>query len=102
MIPLTDDSPLVIFEECGVDYDGPNPDVMSNNNVVVPNSSAKITDEQFAYLCNHVQPLRDDGNYGVNHYSQALDIVNHFNIQESTIQLENVQIVCVKNTSTKL
>lgn len=43
MIPLTDDSLLVNVEEYGVDYDEPILDVILNNNIVVPNSSVKLT-----------------------------------------------------------
>ena len=82
MIPLTDESPLVNFDEYGVDYGGPTPDVDTNNNVVVPNSSVEITGEQLTYLSDHVDPLNDDGNYGINNYLSALDIMNEFQNQD--------------------
>jgi hypothetical protein len=82
MIPLTDESPLVSFDEYGVDYGGPTPDVDTNNNVVVPNSSVEITGEQLTYLSDHVDPLNDDGNHGINNYLSALDIMNEFQNQD--------------------
>ena len=82
MIPLTDESPLVSFDEYRVDYGGPTPDVDTNNNVVVPNSSVEITGEQLTYLSDHVDPLNDDGNHGINNYLSALDIMNEFQNQD--------------------
>ena len=35
---ISEESPLVNFDEYGVDYDGPVPDIVTNNNVLVPNS----------------------------------------------------------------
>ncbi len=76
MIPLRDESPL------GVDYGGPIPDVVTNNNVVVANSSVEITDEQLTYLSDCVDPLNDDRNHGINNYLlSALDVVNEFHNQ---------------------
>ena len=76
MVPLTDESPLLNFNEYGVDYEGPIPDVVSNNNVIVPNSLVEITDEQLTNLCDRVGPLNDDGNHGIDNYLNALDIVS--------------------------
>lgn len=82
MTPLTDESPLVNFNEYGVDYGGPVSDVVSNNNVIVPNSLVEITDEQLTYLCDRVDSLNDDGSHGIDNYLSALDIVNELHYHE--------------------
>jgi hypothetical protein len=75
MIHLPDDSPLVNFDDYGIDNNGPIPEVVSDNNVIVPNSTVEITEEQLQYLCSNVNPLGDDGNHGINNFLNALDIV---------------------------
>ena len=81
MINISEESPLVNFDEYGVDYDGPVPDIVTNNNVLVPNSEIELTDEQLFYLESTVNPLDDDGNYGIDHFLRVLDIINGFIIQ---------------------
>ena len=76
MINIADDSPLVNFEEYGVDSAAP--DVVTGNNVIVPNSSVELTDEQLHYLSGNVNPVTDDGNNGINHFLTVLDIVHNF------------------------
>lgn len=38
MVLIADGLPLDNFEECGIDYDGPLPTTVTDNNVVVPTS----------------------------------------------------------------
>lgn len=83
VIPLTNDSPLVNFNEYGIDYGGPVPDVVTNNNVVVPNSSVELTEDQYMYLSSRVDPISDDGNHGINNYLYALEIVKGFHDYEA-------------------
>ena len=78
MISVMDDSPLVDFEECGVDYEGPTPEIITDNNVVVPDTLVMFSEEQ-QQLSNIISPLTDDGNYGINHYLEILDIIKDFN-----------------------
>ena len=78
IIRTADDSPLVNFQDYGIDYDGPVPDVVTNNNVIVPNSTVELTEEQLHYLSSNVNPVSDDGNHGINNFLNALDIVTSF------------------------
>lgn len=81
MICTPDDSPLVNFEDYGIDNDGPVPEVISDNNVIVPNSTVELTEEQLHYLSSNVDPVSDDGNHGINNFLNALDIVTSFDQQ---------------------
>ena len=78
MINIPDDSPLVNFDEYGIDYTGPVPAVVTDNNVAVPNSDVELTEEQLQHLESHVDPLADDGNHGIDLFLRALDIVDSF------------------------
>lgn len=82
MITASDESPLVNIDAYGIDYDGPVPDVNTDNNVVVPNSEVELSDEQFQYLKNHIDPLADDGDNGIEHFLRAVSIVDNFVNQE--------------------
>ena len=81
IIRTPDDSPLVNFEDYGIDNDGPVSDVVSDNNVIVPSSSVELTEEQLNYLSGNVDPLGDDGNHGINNFLNALDIITRFDQQ---------------------
>ena len=78
MINIAEDSPLVNFEEYGVGFDSTAPDVVTGNNVIVPNSSVELTEEQLHYLSGNVNPVTNDGNNGINHFLTVLDIVHNF------------------------
>ena len=75
------ESSTVNFEEYGLDSNGPVLDVDTDNYVVVPESILQLTEEQMELLCSEVNPFSDDGNYGINHFIQTLDIVNTFYVQ---------------------
>ena len=81
IIRTPDDSPLVNFEDYGIDNDGPVSDVVSDNNVIVPTSTVDLTEEQLNYLSGNVDPLGDDGNHGINNFLNALDIITRFDQQ---------------------
>ena len=78
MVTMSDESPLVNVESYGIDYEGPAPEVATENNVIVPNCEAELNEEQFQFLENEVQPLADDRNNGVEHFLKAVDIVENF------------------------
>lgn len=62
------------LESYGVDYDGEVPDVETDNNVVVPEGTIVISDEQWAQIQNAVpDPLANDSNYGINFYCRVLE-----------------------------
>ena len=78
MLSIVDDSPLLNFDEYGVDYEGPTPDVDTNSNVVVPGMSVLLTQQQQQQLSSTIDPLADDGNYGIKNYLEVLEIVKGF------------------------
>jgi hypothetical protein len=45
MLSIVDDSPLLNFDEYGVDYEGPTPEVITDNNVVVPDTLVMLPEE---------------------------------------------------------
>lgn len=59
----------------GIDEEGPPPEINSDNNIVVPESSIVLSDEQFRYLNQSVHPLHEDSNEGITAYMQAIDIL---------------------------
>ena len=58
----------------GVEYNGEVPDVETENNVVVPECTIVMSDEQWSIINRVIpDPLVDDGNYGINLYSRVLE-----------------------------
>ena len=78
MITMSDESPLVNVESYGIDYEGPAPEVVTENNIIVPNCEVELNEKQFQFLENEVQPLADDENNGVEHFLKAVDILKNF------------------------
>ena len=76
MIDTTDS--LLNFEEYGVDNEGPTPQVRSDNEVVIPDTLINLSEEQEQLLSNSINPLGNDGNYGINHYLEAVEILTNF------------------------
>ena len=68
------------------DYSTSASQIETSNNIVVPNSDVALNDEQTSYLQQMVNPLQDDGNNGIQHYLNAVDIVGGF-IDEETIDM---------------
>ena len=62
----------------GIDFGGPFPEIITDNNVVVPASDIELTEDQFHFLQQNVDPLQEDGSNGVDHYLKALDILDQF------------------------
>ena len=58
----------------GVEYNGEVPDVETENNVVVPECTIVMSDEQWSIINRVIpDPLVDDGNYGINLYCRVLE-----------------------------
>ena len=66
------------MEEYGIDEDGPLPEFQTSNNVAVPRSTVELTDEDQALLRLIIDPLAEDGNHGINLFSQAVQLLVHF------------------------
>ena len=58
----------------GIDEDGPVPEQQQNYQVVVPQYSVNITDEQLHHIRREIQAVRD--NNGITQYITALNIVS--------------------------
>ena len=69
---------LMSMKPHGIDFCGPFPEIITDNNVVVPISDTEHTQDQIHYLQQNVDPLQEDGSNGVDHYMKALDILEHF------------------------
>ena len=61
----------------GIDWDGPTPDIETQNNVVVPEVEIDLTNDQIVYLKEHFDPLRDDDNCGINIFCDVMTYIQH-------------------------
>ena len=53
--------------------------IQTDNDVIVPETDIVMTPDQYHHLEQSVNPLEEDGNHGINHYLNALDILRGFN-----------------------
>lgn len=72
------DSETGNFNEYGIDDNGPTPPVQTNNHVVVPRSLVELSDDEEAFLHSHIEPLFDDGDYGISLYRRTVNLVAEF------------------------
>lgn len=68
----------VDFSEYGIDDNGPTPDVQTNNNVIVPRSLVSLSPIELDFLHDRIDPLVEDGNYGIHSYKETVNIIQHF------------------------
>lgn len=59
----------------GVDDEGPLPELQTNNNVEVPSCLFQLAEEQSLALSNHVNPLDDDDNHGIEHFRSVVRFI---------------------------
>lgn len=81
LLATPEESIVTNWQTYGIDYDGPNTDIETNNNVVVPESHIQLTDYQLQELHSKVDPLSDDGNNGINHFLNTITIIEGFTEQ---------------------
>ena len=62
----------------GVDYGGPLPEMITTNNVIVPELDLHLSEEQHLFIQQRVSPLEDDGNSGINHFLEVVGIISGF------------------------
>ncbi|XP_028404454.1 uncharacterized protein LOC114527067 [Dendronephthya gigantea] len=86
MITVPDDSTVINWESYGIDYSTSGQAIQTNNNIVIPNSDIELTEAQLHYLQQTVNPSQDDGNNGIGHFLNTVDIVGDF-ISEETIDI---------------
>lgn len=53
--------------------------IQTDNDVIVPESDIVMTPDQCHHLEQSINPQEEDGNHGINHYLNALDILRGFN-----------------------
>ena len=70
------DAQQVDFNEYGVGDDGPTPDVQTNN-VIVPRSLISLSPNELNFLHDRIDPLVEDGNYGIHLYEETVNIIQH-------------------------
>ena len=59
-----------------IDDDGPLPDIQTNNDVQVPEVQLGLTEEDLLQLQAEIDPLADDGCYGVNVFVSTVESLN--------------------------
>ena len=78
MIRTPDDSTVINWDTYGIDYESSAHPIETNNNIVVPNSGIELNEEELNYLKQMVDPIQNDGNNGIEHYLNTVDIVSSF------------------------
>ena len=64
------------MDHYGVDFDAPLPELEDGNIVHIPELRAEISEDRLIALQNaNIDPLRDDGNSGIDVYEQVLNII---------------------------
>ena len=81
-----DDSAVVKWESCGIDYNISAQPIQTNNNIVILNSDIKLSEAQLHYLQQMVNPFQDDGNNGIEHFLKTVEIVGDF-MSEETVDI---------------
>ncbi len=71
------------WDRYGIDDFGPDPRLQTNNHVVVPRSSIELNADEYEWLCNQINPLNDDGNFGVTVYNSCRDAVGYILTQRN-------------------
>jgi len=61
----------------GTDDGEPEPELQTNNHVVVPRSSVQLTDQDRMLLEMALDPLSDDANHGINVFIHAVQMITH-------------------------
>ena len=82
LLNVPDESNIINWQTYGIDWDGPITEVVTDNNIVVPDSQVQLTEQQFHELHNSVDPLSDDGNNGINHFLNAVGIIENFSFHQ--------------------
>ena len=75
----TDQNGIALFgiDEADLDFDHEEP---TEEAVDVPEVTVTFTDEQLRYLALNVDPMFEDGNFGVNNYLAVLHVLSSWTI----------------------
>lgn len=77
ILNVQDELILVNWEAYVINYNGPLTDIVTKNNIVVP-ESLSLTDQPLQELEGYVNPLVDNGNSAIDHYLSTLRIIDNF------------------------
>ena len=66
----------VDWNQYGVDPDGPDAQIETNNHVVVPRSEIRLSEHEFRRLSAQIEPLAQDGNFGVPTYLRCRQVLS--------------------------
>ena len=75
-----DESNVINWQTYGIDNDGAISNIGSNNNVVVRESSLQLYERQLQELQQSVNPLADDGNNGISHFHDTVNLYSILSI----------------------
>lgn len=78
LLQTSDAAEVLDIESYGIDQNGPIPDIITDNNVVVPELELELTESENQQLKENDDPLFDDGNSGINHFLSVLQILETF------------------------
>eukprot|EP00112_Aurelia_sp_Birch-Aquarium-sp1_P023215 Seg6829.1 transcript_id=Seg6829.1/GoldUCD/mRNA.D3Y31 product="hypothetical protein" protein_id=Seg6829.1/GoldUCD/D3Y31 len=75
----TDQNDIAFFglDEADLDFD---PEAPTDEAVDVPEINVTFTDEQLRYLAENVDPMNEDGNFGINNYLAVLHVLSALTI----------------------
>ena len=62
-------------ETFGIDWDGPLPDVTCDTHVEVSSVELPLTNHEYTELCEHIDPLAESSEYGIDIYLNCLQFV---------------------------
>lgn len=65
-----------IDEEYGIDGNGPEPELQTNNNVQVPEIENPLSEAELQYITDNIDPLENDENHGITLYNNLIQFLN--------------------------
>ena len=77
MVRTPDDSTVINWDTYGIEYES-SAHPIETNNIVIPNSGIELNEEELNYLKQMVDLTKNDGNNGIAHYLNTVDIVSSF------------------------
>ena len=61
----------------GVDQDCPNPELQTENNMIIPEVDINLSCDEEEYIVTNFEPLDNDNNHGVNIFCDVLVYLNN-------------------------
>ena len=79
LINITD---VLDYNQCGIDFDGPLPEIETSNVVEVPQPEVTFNNDELDILNSLIQPLNEDGAHGTSLYEQTVEIMNQLLLEQ--------------------